>query len=56
MNPTDALQYLSQLAGDFTRSLPPSAQAPTVQACNQALATLAKLLEPQTDTTNADTE
>lgn len=40
MNPAEALQYLSTVAADYARTLPPSAQGPTVQAINQALAAL----------------
>jgi hypothetical protein len=45
MTSNEALQYLSQIASDFTRSLPPSAQGPTISAANQALAILAPLVE-----------
>lgn len=41
MTPNEALQYLSAVASDFARTLPPSSQGPTVQAINQALAALA---------------
>lgn len=54
MSPNEALQYLSQLASDFARSLPPSVQGPTVQAANTALATLARALEPQADTADPE--
>lgn len=50
MNPHEALQYLAQLAGDFARTLPASAQAPTVATANAALAALAGLLpKPEGD-------
>lgn len=48
MKPTDALQYLSTVAADYARTLPPSAQAPTVQAINMALAILEPLTRPAT--------
>lgn len=43
MTPTEAINYLSAVAADYIRTLPPTAQAPTVQAINQALATLEPL-------------
>lgn len=46
MTPTDALQYLANIASDFARGLPPSAQGPTVAACNDALTALAPLVQP----------
>lgn len=45
MNPNEALQYLSTVASDYARTLPPSAQGPTVQAINAALSALAALIE-----------
>jgi hypothetical protein len=45
MNPNEALQYLSQVGGDFARTLAPSAQGPTIMAMNQALAALQPLVE-----------
>lgn len=49
MNPTDALQYVAAVCGDFIRTLPPSSQGPTTQAINQALA----VLQPLTQSTGA---
>lgn len=45
MQPNEALQYLSAVAADFARTLPPSSQGPTVQAINVALATLQPIVE-----------
>lgn len=45
MKPNEALQYLTVMAQDFARTLPPSAQPPTVQAINAALSSLAALIE-----------
>lgn len=49
MNPADALQYLSQIAADFARTLPPSAQGPTVHSVNVALGVLTPLVEARTN-------
>ena len=46
MNQSEALQYLATVASDYVRSLPPSAQGPTANAVNTALAALAPLVEP----------
>jgi hypothetical protein len=44
MIPAEALQYLAGIAQDFARTLPPSAQAPFANACNEALQALAPLV------------
>ena len=42
MKPDEALQYLANVANDFLRTLPASAQAPTSMALNEAVQTLAR--------------
>jgi hypothetical protein len=44
VNHAEALQYLANVANDFLRTLPPSAQGPTSMALNEAVQALAPLV------------
>lgn len=46
MQPQDALAYLANVASDFARTLPPSAAMPFQQAAQDAVNTLAALVNP----------
>jgi len=46
MTPHEALNYLTNIANDFLRTLPPTAAEPTARFANEAAATLARALEP----------
>lgn len=45
MTPNEAMQYLAQLAGDYVRTLPPSAALPTQQLAQEAINTLVPLVQ-----------
>lgn len=43
LSPTDALNYLTQLANDYVRTLPPSAAGPTQAVAQDAINALVPL-------------
>ena len=45
MQPHEAMQYLTQLANDYVRTLSPSAAMPTQQVAQQAIDALAPLVQ-----------
>lgn len=51
MHPNEALAYITQVCNDYGRTLPPSAAMPFQQCAQDAVNTLAQLVNPAlTDT------